>query len=300
MLNNNTDTFNNLFDVETNEQIIERTKNEIKEKIKTNVKDIIAVNNSIVSSTAFSGTNVHKQIRRNLLATDDLHILHILKRYVSCTSQYLCNKTICLRCSAKHRFAAVAKAKSIFKWGTNENSYYLTIGFSCSYDKDKIIDVIRNAKHQLYSVCRKYHIKLVGNFETEPKHVLDLTYENNKKGFEKLLRNCGENFKYNKKFFYPHLHAVVQSEYTQSELRDIFINLFQLGNKPIVQLKCLDKNNIYQQNVINCTNYAYKFRFQHKGSFGKYSNVYDSDTLSNIVYIFDKLGYDGLKLVCKS
>ena len=32
MLNNNTDTFNNLFDVETNEQIIERIKNEIKEK----------------------------------------------------------------------------------------------------------------------------------------------------------------------------------------------------------------------------------------------------------------------------
>ena len=65
MLNNNTDTFNNIFDVETNEQIIERIKNEIKEKIKTNVKDSIAVNNSIVSSTAFSGTNVHKQIRRN-------------------------------------------------------------------------------------------------------------------------------------------------------------------------------------------------------------------------------------------
>ena len=37
--------------------------------------------------------------------------------------------------------------------------------------------------------------------------------------------------------------------------------------------------------MINCTNYAYKFRFQHKGSFGKYSNVYDSDTLSNIVYM---------------
>ena len=32
MLNNNTDTFNNLFDVETNEQIIERIKNEIKEE----------------------------------------------------------------------------------------------------------------------------------------------------------------------------------------------------------------------------------------------------------------------------
>ncbi len=30
------------------------------------------------------------------------------------------------------------------------------------------------------------------------------------------------------------------------------------------------------------------------------SNVYDTVLLSNIVYIFDKLGYDGLKLVCKS
>ena len=299
MLNNNTDTFNNLFDVETNEQIIERIKNEIKEKIKTNVKDIIKVNNSTVSSTAFSGTNVHKQIRKNLLATDDLQTLFILKQYVSCTSQYLCNKTICLRCSAKHRFTAVGKAKSIFKCGTNNNSYFLTIGFSCSYDRDKIIDVIRNAKYQLYNVCRKYHIKLLGNFEIEPKHVLDLTYENNKKGFEKLLRNCNEKFHYHKTFYYPHLHAVVQSEYSQSELRNIFINLFQLENKPIIQLKCLDKNNNYQQNVINCTNYAYKFRFQHKGSFGKYSNVYDSFILSSIVYIYDKLGYDGLKLVCK-